>query len=156
MNLIYDYDPAIHVFVEHPIIKFIRREAKMPILKLYRHAILRTWVVTLFNRERNELLDVAILGDEARPDASKDRVDFAVCRMLNLSTRGENKRRLKEEMRRKRDALNEMAAQQSEVFQKLYARIKRRKGELMADTYASRAGCPELMGGGKPKWPFQA
>ena len=149
--LLYNYEPGIHKFVDLPVVSFLRRETKMDCLIVYHHSVFKSWVVSLFNKVHNTLLDVALLGVGDEPDVSQLRVQFAIKRLRNLMSKADQKRKMREEDRRKKRELNEMAMRQEDVAVKTYKRIKKRHGEHQADKYTRRRN-PELVGGGKPKW----
>ncbi len=148
---LYDYDPAVHKFVNLPVTSFLRRETKMDCLVTYHHAVFGSWVVALYDEKEKKLLDVALLGNGAEPDLSPARVQFAIKRIRVLKDKADAQREVRAEHRHQRKMLNEQAVRQEEVAIKTYKMIKKKRGEHAADKHARRRN-PELVGGGKPKW----
>ena len=148
---LYDYEPAVHKFVSLPVTDFLRRETRMDCLVTYHHAVFGNWVVSLFDKTHNKLLDVALLGCGNQPDVSPVRVQFAIKRIRVLKDKAEAQREVRSEARHQRRLMNEQAVRQEDVAIKTYKMIKKKHGEHQADKYTRRRN-PELVGGGKPKW----
>ncbi len=149
---LYDYDPAVHKFVNLPVTPFLRRETRMECLVTYHHQVFGSWVVALYDEKEKKLLDVALLGNGDEPDVSPARVEFAIKRIRVLKDKAEAQREVRAEHRHQKQMLNEQAVRQEEVAIKTYKYIKKRHGEHSADKFARRDHHAELVGGGKPKW----